>query len=496
MRKLMRTIAAIVAASLLPGGGAYANGAPPAGEAGISARVYGGDLSVSGDDTVAATDARVAFLPAEDLSGAPDWTLGVTGEAGPIRIAGPGAALNLVRGQAVSSGWGLVSNSEGCFAAVDADLTVSPGPAAGGPVLGYDKNDALGSGYGLYCGPGSESWLYGVRVGGVTYGAVADGAESLWLGSSTGTIPLYDAAGGYTGVTAGQGRATSIDGVFGLLLNGDAAQVTVDEGAAIHSRDAAVLYKGGSGALRFHNARVTSDSGVLVQMMDDDADLRADGGYYDERDAGGETGFPGVNYEYAASAVGGDSTDPAQPPAVKDPAESLDVTFTNGLYRGDIYNGTGWYGQPGDSMTLTVGRGAVLWGDAALTSTVKAIPYRPEALDALSRLPGVRYALLGQDGRPCDEADAVYIQLVAYTQDQYYLQSHVQNKLCAKSGATLDVTVAENGTWAVRERSLVSSLTVEAGATVYAKVQANAGGTVVLLPATDPLAPGYYGPVI
>ena len=491
----MRTVAAIVAASLLPGGGAWADSAPPADEPTVPC-VYGRTLSVAGGNAATVTDACLTLLRTEDPSAAPGWTLGVTGEAEPVRIQGPDAALDLVRGRTTAPGWGLVHNDGGSFAAVDAELTISQDPtAAGGAVLGYDGTDDLSSGYGLYCGPGSESWLYGASVSGVTYGAVVDGAESLWLGSSVGTIPLYDAAGGYTGVTAGQGRSSSIDGVFGLLLTGDAGQVTVDEGTTIHSRDAAALYKGGSGALRFHNARVTSDSGVLVQMMDDDADLRADGGYYDERDVGGQIGFPGVNYAFAR-ASDGENTDPSLPPVVKDPAESLDVTFTNGLYQGDIYNGTGWYGQPGDSMTLTVGGGAVLWGDAALTSTIKAVPYRPEALDALSRLNGVRYTLLGQNGRPCDKSDAAYIQFTAYTQNQYYLQGHVQNKLCAKSGATLDVTVAEGGVWAVRERSVVNCLTVESGATVYARAQVNASGTVVLLPAADPLDPGYYGPVI
>lgn len=494
MRKLIRTIAALVAASLLPGGSAYADAAPPAEETATPACVYGKALSVAGGNTATVADACLTLLRTEDPSEAPDWTLGVTGEGEPLTVSGRNASLNLVRCQIASAGWGLVSNDEGCFAAVDADLAVAPdATAAGGAVLGYDKNDAPGSGYGLYCGPGSESWLYGVSVSGVTYGAALDGAESLWLGSSAGTIPLYDADGSYTGVTAGQGRTSSIDGVFGLLLTGDAAQVTVNEGTAIHSRDAAVLYKGGSGAVLFDNARIASDSGVLLQMMDDDGDQRVDGGYYDERDAGGETGFPGVNYDYAPASGPDDSTDPSLPPAVEDTAESLDVTFTYGLYRGDIYNGTGWYGQRGDSLAVTVGRDAVLYGDAALTATIKAVPCRAEALDALSRLDGVRYALLGRNGRPCQEENAAYIQFSAYTQDQYYLQGHVQNKLCAKSGAALDVTVAENGTWAVRERSLISSLTVERGGTVYARAQVNADGTVVLLPSTEPLLPGHYG---
>lgn len=488
MRKLKRIIAAIVAAGLLPGGGAYADSAPP-----LDRTAYGGTLSVSGDDYALLTDASLSLPLAADPAG-PDWTLGVTGQAEPVTISGPDAGLDLVRGRVGSAGWGLISNDGGSFSAVDAKLSLAPdATAAGGRVLGYDKNDTLGSGWGLYCGPGSESWLYGVTISGVTYGAVLDGAESLWLGSSTGTIPLYDAAGGYTGVTTGRGRACSIDGVFGLLLDGDAAQVTVNEGAAIHSRDAAVLYKRGSGALVFDNARVASDSGVLLQMMDDDGDQRADGGYYDERDVGGQTGFPGVNYDCAPASGSVGSDDPALPPAGEDPAESLDMTFTYGLYEGDIYNGTGWYGQRGDSLSVTVGRDAVLWGDASLTSTIKAVPYRAESLATLSGLEGVRYAALGLGGRPCQARYAAYIQLSAYTRDQYYLQGHVQNEPCAKSGATLDVTVAENGVWVVRERSLVSSLTVESGGTVYARAQVDAGGTVALLPSSEPLRPGHYG---
>lgn len=509
MRKPGRLIAMILAASVLFGGSAYADPAPPAdSETDASVCASGRTLAVSGGVNTVMADASITLLRPDSQADTgfsplpPDWTLGVTGESGPIELRDAGPSLSLIRTDVTGGGWGVLTseNSRGAsFAAIDADLNIRPGAdGAGAAVLGYEQ-DAPGAGYGIYCGPDSETYLYGSGISGAAYGAVLDGAGSVWFGSSTGTIPLYDAAGGMTGVEAGQGRASSVDSVFGLLLlNGADNVVTVDEGTALHTRDAAVLYKGGSGEMRFNNARVCSDSGVLLRMMDDDADRRADtdpetgSGLYDERDGGGSAGFPGIAYDCPSAPAASDEPDPALPP--DEPAGHLAVAYTNGLYQGDIYNGTGWYGQPGDSLTVTVGKGAVLYGDITLTSSVKAIPYREEALDALSHLDGVRYELLDRNGVPCDAADAAYIQFMAYTSRQYYLQGHMQDLPYANGASSLDIAVAEGGTWVARERSLASSLTVEDGASVYAKAHVRHDGTVILIPSLEKLAPGYYGP--
>ena len=497
-------MAGLVAVALLPGGSAWADPAPPeSSSAAEPLCVSGRPFAVSGGVSAVMADADIT-LPRPDAEednsvspAPPAWTLGVSGQTSPIALRGERASLSLVRTRVAGSGWGIVTgaNSAGAsFAAIDADLRTRPdAAAAGAALLGY-AGDTLGSGYGIYCGPDSENYLYGTAVSGATYGVVLDGAESLWLGSSAGTIPLYDANGGLTGVAAGQGQASTFDSVFGLLmLDGADCAVTVDEGTAIHTREAAVLCQGGIGTLRFNNARLDSDSGVLLQMMDSDADDRTDGAFYDERDVGGRTGFPGISYNdpWAAAAVPDSSDDPSLPPAEN--AEALTVSYTNGLYKGDLYNGTGWYGHPGDSLSVTVGRGAVLYGDAALASAVKAIPYRAEAAELLDRMEGVRYELLDQKGRTCGADEAALIQLTAYTAGQYYLQGHVRDLPCSNGRAALYMTVAENGVWLVRERSLVSTLTVEPGATVYGTVHRNADGTVIVLPAGEPLAPGVYG---
>ena len=186
-------------------------------------------------------------------------------------------------------------------------------------------------------------------------------------------------------------------------------------------------------------------------------------------------------------------------PAVPAPdggAHRLSVTFTNGAYKGDLYNGTGYYGQSGDVLCLTVGAGALLNGDAALTSIVKAIPYSDKAMEAIAACgEDVQYVLLNAAGQPTDgsEDDAAYIQFTGYTADQYYLQGHVQNMLFANGSAAIDVTVEAGGVWVIGEQSLISGLTMADGGTVYGAVTENADGTLTLLPAAEPLAPGAYG---
>ncbi len=515
MAKHMRLFSLAAALCLLLSANAYADGGPAA------------EPSVLPDPAPPAEDAAPLPTPKEDepVVVAPGESAILQGETlvisdperdgdaalrlwGPdvgdgdaaITLRGVGPSLSLVDCDVTAGGRSVLStgHSRGaCFAAVDAALAVlSEGDATGAALLGCDAA-ALGSGCGAYCGPGSEHFFYGSDITGGAYGVIVDGAGSVWLGSSTGTIPLYDATGNMTGVVRGCGQATVIESVFGLYMRGDVSgSVTVDDGTVLHTLDAAVLYTGGSGTLRFNNARVTTENGVLLQMMDDDADERIDpaSGLYDERDVGGAPGFPGVAYDQTPVPAASAEPDPALPPAPY-AGERLTASYTNGLYLGDVYNGTGWYGQPGDSLDLTIGSGAVLFGDAALTSTAKAVPCTPGALEALDGMEDVRYTLLDEDGAPCEADEAAYIQFTGYTGREYYLQGHVCDLPCANGASSLDVTVAEGGVWVVRETSLVSRLTVEAGGTVFGRVHRNADGTVSLSPSPEKLRPGIYEPV-
>ncbi len=471
---------------------------------GENATLQDQDLTVLGGDPLA--DGGEGYVNTPDVSSmtAPPWPLGINGGARAIVLSGEAPALSLVRTGVTAAGWGALS-ADGCsdasVTAVDADLRIlsaaGGGMGSGWKVLGYDGDD-YGSGYGAYLSSGASAYFYGSTVSGATYGAVLDGADQVWFGSSDGTVLLYDGAA-LAGSVRGRSRTSVIDSVFGMMMCADAADVTVEDGTAIRAAEAVVLYKDGSGAFTFHNARLSSDSGVLFQMMDSDdddrigllTDIYAFSPVYDEANVGGGPGFPTVERDIveAVDAKLDDGGD-ALPPAAE--AQHVELTYTNGLYSGNIYNGTGYYGQPGDSLAVTVGRGAVLDGDVSLTSCVKAIPYSREAVKALKDLDGVKYCFVNDIGAPCGEDQAAYIQFLRYTIDQYYLQGHVEDLPYYNGSAAIDVTVAQDGAWAVRSASIVTSLTVEDGGLVYGQVRDNADGSITLLPADQPLEPGVY----
>lgn len=445
--------------------------------------------------------------PADDaIPGAPPWGLGINGSSRTVGLIGLAPSLSLVGSVIAADGWSALTagGENAVVTAVDTSLDILPqrdgGLGSGWNVLGLSRG-GYGSGCGTYLAGGASQYFYGVHVTGATYGAILNGTDRVYFGPSDGTILLYD-GDRLAGSVPGQGQASHIQGVFGLLVNGDiAGGVTVEGRTSIETADAVVLYKNGSGELAFNNARLHTDSGVLLQMMDDDNDGRIgllSGGYgyspvYDERDAGGP-GFPGLSD--GGQSPGGDEEEEPSSPDSAPPAEQpqqLSVSYANGLYTGDIYNGTGYYGQPGDSLSVNVGRGAVLDGDISLTSAVKALPYSAGTVKALRSLgDDVRYVFLDGDGQPCQEEQAVYIQLLRYTIGQYYLQGHVQDLPFYNGQAAAAVTVAEGGAWAVQDTSIVTQLTVAEGALVYGAVTDNGDGSLTLRPAGEPLEPGTY----
>lgn len=460
-------------------------------------------ITVPGSDPLADGGEGYVNTPDAGRTAAAPWPLGVNGSSRAILLTGQAAGLSLVRSGVTAGGWGALcvdAGPDAAVTAVDSTLRIlsaaKDGLDSGWALLGYDE-DGYGSGYGVSLSGGASAYFYGSKLCGGTYGAVLDGTERVWFGSSSGTVLLYDGPR-LAGPVRGRGQTSSIDGVFGLMMCGDTAGVTVTDATAIHAAEAAVLCKDGSGSFTFDNARLTSDSGVIFQMMDSDDDDRIGlltdtygfSPVYDERNVCGGPGFPTVDRDVVDALSPNLLDADSLPPAAE--AQQISVSYANGLYSGNIYNGTGYYGQPGDSLAVTVGSGAVLDGDISLTSAVKAIPYSPEAVDLLDGLHGVKYCLLNDIGAPCEADQAAYIQFLRYTIGQYYLQGHVENLPYYNGSAALDVTVAQDGVWAVKGVSTLTSLTVEDGALVYGQVQDNADGSITLLPAPEPLGAGTY----
>ncbi len=482
---------------------------------GACATLQDASFTVLGRDPLAGGGEGYTNTPDADTAIAPPWPLGINGGDRAVGLTGDSPSLSVVRSDLTAMGWGLISADakNASVTAVDSELTLlssaKGGLDSGWDMLGYKKSD-YGSGYGAYLSGGASQYFYGSSVRGATYGAVLDSAGEVYYGSSDGTVLLYDGPN-LVGSVQGQGQPSDVRSVFGFLVTGDGAQnVTVEAGTGIHTAEAAVLYKNGNSVFTFDNARLSSDSGVLLQMMDDDADdriglLSGHYGYspvYDERDTGGGPSYPGADdgdeedIGQDAPAVTPASASPLpdpEPPAEQMSRQQASVCYANGLYAGSLFNGTGYYGQPGDDLAVTIGSGAVLHGDVSLTSTVKAIPCSSRALKAIEQCgDDVEYVFLDASGMPCEQEQSVAIQFLRYTMDQYFLQGHVQNMPFYNGDAAAAVTVAQNGVWVVENTSILTTLTVEEGALVYGELTDNGDGSITLRPSGETLEPGTY----
>ena len=426
----------------------------------------------------------------------PPWVLGLMGGSRVLNMIGATPTFNAVNCEFVSGGWALLSTDSGqnmMINVVDTEMSVVPasegGMDSGWRILGYDE-DAYGSGYGAYYIGNPTQNYYGVTMNGVTYAAIITGAEAGLYTSSEGEIELYDAQGNYLETVQGKGQPTVINGVFGVMMHNSLNNGMIfNEGTTLNVEEAGIIYKAGNGDFYFDDAVINSKAGVLFQMIDNDDDSRvgmismADGfsTEYDESKVDAGDGFPGINYDYT-SGVGGNT---------------LTATYTNGTYNGNIFNGTGYYGQKGDDLTVTLGEGAVLSGDIALTSTIKGIPYSAEAIEGINYYGDeISYILLDAEGNVTeDEAEAAYIQFQLYTMNQYFLQGHVENKNYYNGSSTIEVVVKDGAIWNVTGESLITGLTIEEGSIVKGILTENADGSITIAAGAGTIPAGSSGSI-
>ena len=426
----------------------------------------------------------------------PPWVLGIMGGIRTVNMLGSNPTLNVIDSDFTTGGWALLSTDGGSnhrINVVDTVLTVLPeskgGMDSGWRILGYDK-DSYGNGYGSYYIGNPTQNYYGATIDGVTYAAIITGANAGHYASSNGAIDLYDANDNYLETVQGAGQPTVINGVFGFMMHNSIADgIYVEDGTVVNTEDAIVIYKAANGSFFFDNAQLNSKNGVLFQMIDNDDDSRIGltsmvegfGRTYDESKIGAGIGFPGITYDYTSGTGGND----------------VNLTYTNGAYNGNIYNGTGYYNQNGDNLNLTVGEGALLNGAVALTSTIKGVPYSASAMEGIAYYgDDITYTLLDAEGNVTDESNAAFIQFNVYAMAQYFLQGHVQNLIHYNGASTIAVTVENGGVWVVSDESLITSLTVAADAVVYGDLVENADGTVTLTPSANVVAAGTYGGTI
>jgi len=112
-------------------------------------------------------------------------------------------------------------------------------------------------------------------------------------------------------------------------------------------------------------------------------------------------------------------------------SSDVKLTLTNGVYKGNVFNGSGYYNQSGNPLEVAIGNGATLTGAVSLTET--------------------RH--INETGK----------QNTRFTINEYYYLGHVENRNYRNKTATLSLTLKDGGVWKVTGESLLSKFMVDKG---------------------------------
>lgn len=139
---------------------------------------------------------------------------------------------------------------------------------------------------------------------------------------------------------------------------------------------------------------------------------------------------------------------------------------------GDIYNGSGYYGQTAVGVEVNLGKDAVYHGAVAQTETIHT-----DAINFTSKVLA--------EGTSAEDAG----QLTSFTIAEYYNIGHVANRFYNNGDNTLVMNLTDNAVWNVTGDCLLSTLTIAEGATVQGE---NGTVTMTVDGAETEIAPGTY----
>jgi hypothetical protein len=125
-----------------------------------------------------------------------------------------------------------------------------------------------GSCYGSSLSGSATENFYGTTITGTTYGAILTGGTATYQ-SSNGSITLKNADGETVGTYTGENQVSSIDSVFGFKSHNNGV-INVLDGTQVNTPDSGFLYKAEDVTFNVDSASLTSDSGVILQMIDND----------------------------------------------------------------------------------------------------------------------------------------------------------------------------------------------------------------------------------
>jgi hypothetical protein len=379
---------------------------------------------------------------------APPWVLGITGSARATNLLGTCSTFTVVRTDANAANWGVLSTdggSEMVMTVVDSTLSLI------GQKDPFSTN--YGSGYGTYI-LGAKEYFYGVTFNVGTYAGIVTGGDAVYASSkfekplsiySLKQIPNgktmtdfmgnkkegYDVVSSdtpvFTGIT-GQGRNTVINSdAFGWMAHSK-GNLTITDGTIVNTDNAAFLMKAGDVNMTVSNgAKINSKDNIILQMIDNDdalvgVNMSRSIGLCFNTEFNEAKGYPGIDYEVKTTT---------------DKRNTYTFTATDVELKGDLYNGTGYFGgQAGDRLEVTLGKGASLNGTISATSII--------------------------------HVDEKGNQNTHFTMKEYYYLGHVANRMFYNGANDVSVTLKDGAVWTVAGTGTITGLNIGEGCAVKA----------------------------
>ena len=411
----------------------------------------------------------------------PPWVLGIQGGVRAANMIGNKSTMTVINSTVTSGGWAVLSTDEGnspVMNVVDTTLEILPASKGGMSSGKYAYSSKYGSGYGTYLTGNAHQYFYGASFNGLTYAGIYTGGEGNYK-SSKGQIELKDAEGKVIQTVTGRGKPTTINSVFGFMSHGQGT-LNVLDGTVVNSEESIFLAKAGGVSFVADSAVLSSASGTLLQMIDNDD--RTVGGTSDgfktefneapgwpsengnvtkadTSTRGQQGGMPGGQPGGAPGGPdgpppGGPPDGPGGPPpgGVGGPPDGfggpsgpggpggpggrggssvVKLALFSGKYKGNVFNGSGYYTQSGKALEVSIGKEATLSGAISLTET-----------------------------RHVDESGK---QNTHFTINEYFYLGHVANRNYRNGSSTISVSLKDGGLWKVTGESLISKLVVEDG---------------------------------
>ena len=378
---------------------------------------------------------------------APPWVLGIKGNARGTNLMGKKAATVIANSEVTASNWGALSTDNGkdnVLVVADTTLTlVGDGREANDP---YHKT--WGSGYGSYI-LGADEFFHGVKMNVGTYIGIARDGNATYR-SSRGTVKCVSPSTGETLYEApGKGNISELnsDG-FGIMAHGH-ADLTFTEGTVMNTEHAAFLLRAGGVSIRLEDgAKIRAKDGVLLQIIDDDdasvgVDWDSPIELHFHKEFNEKAGWPSENGQIS-SMMPPPPPPPFDPPEddeedfMQPPAFDVHISIAGTAVNGNVYNGSGYYGQKAKQLYVTLGEGGSLKGAISATET-RHVNERGE-------------------------------QNTHFTIDEYYYLGHVENRNYHNGENDVEVTLEKGSAWTCTAESVLTKLTVQEGAVLQGAV--------------------------